>query len=199
MELIKVRSVDEQTRTLLMGLPNGKAFERKFDTTSNLYKYWNAISRTFVLFEENLNTLANELLPQTTEQLITNWEKEYGIPDGVFLADGTIEERRRDILAKIGANGLKTKEDFESYFTFIGYDVEILLDGNAEGLYTWDWIWQPSPQGAGHPWSTNSEERNRFWVVVKFNEYYPNLDALKSFVEKLVPANVYVEFITQGE
>lgn len=184
MDLIKIESIDKQTNTLLYSLPDGKVFERKFDNTSNMYKFWRSISLSYIVLEEDFNRLYNELNAQTTEELIELWEKQYGIPDSIFLADGTLEERRRDILAKISANGLSSRDDFIAFFDFLGYDVTI---ESGKGSFGFPWTFT-------HVFGGTSEQ-NRFIIIVSFGSPIPpNLDSLQAFLETLVPSNVQVIF-----
>lgn len=195
-EIIAPHDVADQTKSILSSLPSGKNLENKVNPDSNLYKFWSAVSMSMILLEEDINKLYQELTPELTEQLITEWERQYGIPDLIFQADGTIEERRSDILAKLSANGLQTKIEFEEFFEFIGYDIDIIANGNTPGVYGWPWQWI----GSGvHPWSTNSEDQNRFWILVKFNQDYDNLDVLQVYMQTLVPANCIVVFFKEEE
>jgi len=183
MSLIKIKNNEEHTRTLLMSMPNGKVFERKFDTDSNLYKFWTSISKTFILLEEDFNRLFDELNPITCEETMRLWEEEYGIPDTIFKGNGTLEERRRDILAKVSASGLITNKNFVDFFAFIGYDV-IIYNGATAFKY-----------GLKFPTTFGQDNKiSKFIIVVKFGEAYPNLDDLKLFVQEIVPANVRVIF-----
>lgn len=194
--VIAPHTVDEHVRSIIQNLPSGVALENKVNESSNIYKFWEAVAQTFVQFEGDINDLYRELSPSLTEQLIDLWEKQYGIPDEIFPGTGTIEERRRDITAKVAANGLQTRQDFEDYFEFIGYDVDIIGNGNEEGIYAWDWNW--GVEGV-HPWSTDSTELNRFLIVVRFNEQYDDLDTLQMYMQTLIPANCEIIFIKESD
>lgn len=182
-DLITVKNINKQTNTMLFSMPNGNTFARKFDTTSNMYKFWRSIAMSFMQLETDINRLFNELHPKTCNELIRDWEIEYGIPDGIFNGNGTLAERIRDIQAKLSANNLITRQNFIDFFTSIGYSVDIQSSKETFGFP----IEFPYVFGAG-------ERLNRFIVLISFAEDYPNLNTLKEFVQKLVPANVLIMF-----
>jgi uncharacterized protein YmfQ (DUF2313 family) len=200
--IIEEFSEDQHARNLAYNLPNGKAFEKKFNTTSNIYNLLKAIGVSIKTLYSNLNNLFKELNIETTNELITNFEDEFAIPDEQFSGSGTIAQRRSDVQSKMFAQGIQTTSDYENYFAQLGYQVEIIMNGNALGYYGWNWEWiqySELPIGlGGHKWSDISKRRNRFWLVVKFSQVYDaeDLENLRLWMKKIAPANVFINFLT---
>ncbi|PNX52008.1 MAG: hypothetical protein BV456_01020 [Thermoplasmata archaeon M8B2D] len=193
LNIIETKTNKEHTATLQYNLPSGRAFVKKFDNTSNLYKLLFAWAKSFKLCDDDLNRLFNELNPETTTELITEWEKRFAIPDKQFTGTGTIDKRRQDVLAKMNAQGIQTEFDYENFLELLGYDVEIIGNGNAPEVYNWDWKWLGDI--GYHPWSDGTESKNRFWLIVKFFGTYTDLNELREFLKTIVPSNVYINFL----
>lgn len=190
------------TKSIAAELPDGKAFESKNIPSKNLYKFLDAIAQSFILFSTDLDEALKEMNPETTEDLIANWEKEYGLPDECLKTDGDIDERRTNILIKIGMNGVQTIQDFIDLATKFGYDAEIIPQAAAEEVvFPLDF-----------PWIFGTAKEVRFTIYVNlpaelgqntfpFNETkfpFPfsstNTNIVECVFKRLVPANVQVIF-----
>lgn len=118
---------ENKTKILTSYLPDGKAFEAKNIPSKNIYKLMDAIAKNFVLFANDLEEVLNvEMNPGTTEDLISRWEKEYGLPDECLVKTTDLEQRRTNILVKIGMNGVQTVQDFIDLAAIFGYDVNVI-------------------------------------------------------------------------
>jgi uncharacterized protein YmfQ (DUF2313 family) len=118
-------SVAVQTDILASYLPPGKAFMAKKLPESNLYKFLKACALSYIVMDDNIQGLFLELDPTTTEDLISEWEQEFGIPDACLDVETTLEERRANVLAKITMDGVTTVEDFERLADV--YDMPIVV------------------------------------------------------------------------
>jgi len=199
LNIIETKTNKEHTATLQYNLPSGRAFVKKFDNTSNLYKLLFAWAKSFKLCDDDLNRLFNELNPETTTELITEWEKRFAIPDKQFTGTGTIDKRRQDVLAKMNAQGIQTEFDYENFLELLGYDVEIIGNGNNSELFQYDYTYRTDAEDTQNigfrDYSDYTESKNRFWLVVKFFGTYIDLDELREFLKTIVPANVYIKFL----
>lgn len=105
-------------------LPTGFLLKAINIPTSNLYKMFKAFAKTFKKEYDYEQYLITELNPETTYDLITDWEKFVGIPDGCFEQTGSIEQRRNQVLTKLTAQ-VQTAEDFEKLAAKLGVTVSV--------------------------------------------------------------------------
>ena len=114
-----------RTKILSSYLPDGDAFVAKNMPSKNLYKFIDAIAMNFVLMANDLDAVFEEMDPATTEDLISRWEREYGIPDECLSLSPDLDERRQNILIKIGMNDVLTVQDFVDLALKFGVVVEV--------------------------------------------------------------------------
>ena len=120
-----MRTKEEHTSALAAYLPNGKVFEAKNIEGSNLRAFLKGLSGELFTAQNYITTLKEEYFPDTTTLFIDEWEATAGIPDSCFKGDGTIEERRRDVLVKLAASGVQTDQDFIDLAALFGVEVTI--------------------------------------------------------------------------
>ena len=114
----------EQAQLLANYLPSGKFWEAKNIPESDLRKLLNAFGKEYVNIEETLNWLKRETNVLTCYDLLSYWEKTYGIPDdnGIFnIQNKTIEERRFNIKIKEQMDGADKTEDWERIAELFGF------------------------------------------------------------------------------
>jgi len=193
---------ENRTKILSSYIPDGSAFVAKNITTTNLYKFLDAIALNFVLFSDDIIEVYEEMDPATTEDLINRWEQEYGIPDGCLDIAPDIETRRQNILIKIGMSGVQTVSDFEELALKFGVIVNVFP---ASG-------YPPITFPLAFPWLFMTEIRARFTIIVELptalgtnifpfsiNKFpFPfsviNGNIIECVFRRLVPANVDVIF-----
>jgi uncharacterized protein YmfQ (DUF2313 family) len=110
-------------------LPNGKAWLAKRITTTNTYKFLKALTYRFQTLDYDLEKLKQELDPATTSDLISEWEREVGIPDECFPVANNLIDRRKNVLLKIAALGVQTDPDFEALALKLGATCICWRDG----------------------------------------------------------------------
>ncbi len=97
-----------------------------------------AFALEFTRMEEKHQELADEMDPQRTIELISEWEKIVSIPDQCFpVTSGlTVEARRKQVVAKLALMNATTKQDFIDVAAFFGVSVQITnaLDKPSLGL-----------------------------------------------------------------
>ncbi len=118
-------NVAEQTKILTGYLPEGKAYLAKSIPDSNLYKFLRACAFSYLSLNGDIEAMFDELDPTTTEDLISEWEREFGIPDDCLDVAATLEERRNNIIAKIKMDGVTTVEDFEALADVFDIPVQV--------------------------------------------------------------------------
>lgn len=181
-------------------LPNGKAFEAKNYSPSNLYKFINAILQSFILFEDTLEDVYKEMNPATTEDLIGRWETEFGMAKSCWGIGPDLETRRQNLLLRIGLDGIQTIDEFTELLTDMGFNVNIIAGG--------DYFVFP----LAFPWGFMTELGAHFTVVVQLDAELNNVlfpfdqtlfpfpfssgitNIIECLFKKLLPANVNAIF-----
>jgi uncharacterized protein YmfQ (DUF2313 family) len=126
-EIFVSNSPEENTQSLANYFPNGDFFRAKNIADSNFRKYLKALSYEFTRAEEKIKELADEHYIPLTFNLIEEWEKHLSIPDECFTIKGkTIEERRKQVIAKFALMNLTTTQDFIDLAAYFDVDIDIL-------------------------------------------------------------------------
>lgn len=123
--LITQHSKEKHADSLADYLPGGKLFEAARITDSNFRKLLLGLAGELFTAEGYLKTVSNEYDINTTTLLIDEWEGALGIPDTCFSGDGSLDDRRRDVLVKLASLGVQTPEDFEALGDIFGVSVEV--------------------------------------------------------------------------
>jgi uncharacterized protein YmfQ (DUF2313 family) len=183
-------------------LPVGRVWDRSFDPESNLYKLLLGLSYEFFRIELLYKILAGELDIHQTVELISEWEKSVGLPDECMNIQGTVEERRAQVLQKFtNLGGVQTAEDFKRVAAIFGYDIEVIpaAPGSTFPMIFPFKFW-PDGAYAHHTMVVELPEDLADAQVFPYAFPIVFADALPSFIEcifnKLAPANVRVIFKT---
>lgn len=141
---------NEYTQQLIKLSPTGKAWPTESDSV------WatllNAIAQEFARVDARANELLNEIYPDTTTELLPDWERVAGLPDPCSGLGASVAIRRRDLLAKITARGGQSPQYFIDLAASLGYTItitefdEFIVDVNAveDALLgeAWAYSWQ---------------------------------------------------------
>lgn len=125
--------------------PPGQAFPT--GTDSLWVKLLGIFSDTFARIDANAVLLINEAFPDTTSQLLPNWERVTGLPDECSVLGDTYEIRRANLIAKLRATGGQSPAYFIDVASALGYTITITeftpfrvgIDTVGEGLRGTDW------------------------------------------------------------
>lgn len=137
MSILKFFKDDEQKsiNILAQHLPSGAAWEAKNRPDSNFYKILRGLVRELARIEAQIQEVADEFDVTKTTNLIDEWESSVGIPDTCFSNSLTLEERRTNVLLKIGRlNGTVTNQDFVDVAEILGFDVQV-QPGSSYALF----------------------------------------------------------------
>lgn len=92
-----------------------------------------ALAEECYYWNNSIVELDKELDPTTTDDLLSNWETEYGLPDpcltGSYVSDETL--RKKQLVMKALSLGGSSPEYFKYLSSLLGVQVEI-TDGNAK-------------------------------------------------------------------
>lgn len=108
----KLRTVDEQAQSLANYMPGGRLFAKKNIQDSNFRKLLTGLAGELFTADGYLRSYADNIIPDTTILFIDKWERAVGNPDDCFDGQGTLTDRRRDIVVKLASLGIQTPQDF---------------------------------------------------------------------------------------
>lgn len=133
--LLQVLDSDGQADSIAKKLPDGDAFCAKYIDDTNLRKWLIALGQEFIRFESFLNYAHQEMQLANTADLISDFEKEYGMNANCFANEiaNTLQARINNILTLILSNGTSTKEQFQELATLLGYDVTVSSSSSTQG------------------------------------------------------------------
>jgi len=116
-------SANDYLQQLINLTPQGDVFPT--EATANWVLMLDAIAQTCARIDANAVLLLNEAFPDTTTQLLPNWERVAGLPDDCSVLGDTYEIRRLNLIAKLTSRGGQSKEYFIEVAASLGYTVTI--------------------------------------------------------------------------
>ena len=117
-------TASQHAKSIADYLPNGNIFQAKNTVGSNLRALLLGWAQEMVRDESTITEIARQYdIPQTVD-LITEWESAVGIPDDCFTGKESLEERRRNVIIKLGV-ALLTEQDYIDLGLLIGVEVII--------------------------------------------------------------------------
>jgi len=194
---------EQQADILAQKLPDGEFWQAKYDTRSTLYKLLFSMGLELLRIEQGLNYTYDELHITNCQDMITDWETEYGMSGGCFdsaIRSGTLEERIENILIKISADGTNTAEQFENIAAKLGVNVKV-YNGTEPEIFTFPFTF---------PVFLSDTVRNtRYIIYVQWLDQQPSVfpftfpitfgtlaqSILICFFNKLKPANCKIIYI----
>ena len=196
--LIRQNSKSRHADSLAAYLPGGRLFESARITDTNFRNLLLGLAGELFTAEGYLKTVSNEYDINTTTLLIEEWEGALGIPDTCFAADGTIEDRRRDILVKLASLGVQTEEDFEGLGAIFGVSVTITpgFDVSSTFPMTFPFIFFDSTKDSRFTIVVDFtvEKASRFPLTFPFTFGSDEISVLECLFNRLKPANCDIIF-----
>jgi uncharacterized protein YmfQ (DUF2313 family) len=125
MVLFARRDVEEYTNSLADYLPGGCLFASAHVTNSNFRKLLRGMAGELFRANGLLKEYSEQVIPDLTTKFINEWESALGIPDECFTGAGSLTDRRRDILTKLAALGVQTRQDFIDLAAIFGVTITI--------------------------------------------------------------------------
>lgn len=188
-------SATNYLRLLQSLLPKGLIWNRQEGSTlTNLLL---AMSDELARIDARSDVLLTESDPRTTNELLTDWEKEYGLPDDCFAPGQSVNQRKNNVFSRLITVGQQNKEYFIELAAALGFTVTItefrpfwmgigaMGDGVGEVVNIFHWqINFLVVDGGGFS--------NGFGTG--FNVSANDLDAMKCYLTKLKPAHTVLLF-----
>lgn len=104
-------------------LPKGCAWN--LSDVTNLHKLIQSLAIELCRVDERSKDLIEEAYPNTTNELLIDWERVAGLPDDCTEGGGTIEERRRQLVQKLTTGGGQSAAFFEEIGAQLGFDITV--------------------------------------------------------------------------
>lgn len=116
----RLKTLEENRQALSNCYPSSKAYEAKDIPESNFYKLMNSQAKEYQRANAKIANLASHFIPNNNNSEIDLWEQFLDIPDQCIKTNVSDEQRRLDIIAKLGYLNLQIKQDY--------YDLAELLN-----------------------------------------------------------------------
>lgn len=104
-------------------LPHGRAWPR--DDDSVLMRLMHAKAEELARIDGRASDLLEEIDPRTTLELLDDWERVAGLPDGCIAAPDSIAERRAAVQSRITGMGGQTRDYFVRLAATLGFAITI--------------------------------------------------------------------------
>jgi len=120
-------------------MPSGRAWDSKNVIGTNMRNLAWGFCDEFARADIEIAEFIEEMMPDTTTNYISLWEKAVGIPDECFTVGANLGIRRLNVKRKLSLLGLQTKNDFESFASTLGLELKVrsgvdhLTDGGGYG------------------------------------------------------------------
>lgn len=197
-----VHTNEEQASLLAQKLPDGSLWPAKYDSASTLRKLLIGLGLEMIRTEIALNKVYCETQLETTNELIDEWELEYGIPASCFNGFGSaVEERIEAIRLNISTFGTSTKEQFEAIATALGLVITI-IPGIEKAVFpfTFPMYFFQNLKWARFTMVVDMTQTLTGGFPYEFPFMFPdsNVAVMKCLFELLKPGNVQVIYINEG-
>lgn len=119
-------SADDYLRQVQALLPPGPAWAR--ESGAYLTRLLHGLSTEFARVDERAGALLDQADPRTTLELLLDWERLAGLPDGCVVDAGvelTTAQRRAALVGRLTMVGAQAASYFESLALSLGYQVEV--------------------------------------------------------------------------
>ncbi len=144
-------SPEEYASLLRDLLPPGLAFRREPGT--QLEQVLLGAAEEFSRVEARADSLADEVNPASTTELLSDWERAAGLPDRCAgVLEDTLQGRRAALLAKLTSIGGQSISYFVSFAASLGYQVTVTefrsfragisTAGDALTNGPWRYVWR---------------------------------------------------------
>jgi len=175
-----------ETNSLAYTLPGGRTFAAKFIEGSNIRRVVTGLAKAFVGMDSLLNQIKAQYFPDTTTDLLEEWESAVGIPNAYFKGTGTLAERRLHVTTMLTMAYVSTEQDFIDLAAALGYTITISHSVTVEPRLL--------PFSPPYIPSSNTKSPDFVWKVFVMGEPVP--DFLPLLFDSLKAADTYILYDT---
>lgn len=136
-------------------LPRGLAWSR--DGNARMRDLTRALAEEFARIDQRGDDLIREVLPDTTVELLPDWERAAGLPDTCVATGQTIQERRAALIARLADTGGQSRAFFIALAAKLGFTVTITefrpfqagrsRAGDPDYNEQWRFVWRVNAPG----------------------------------------------------
>lgn len=116
---------EQQADILAQYLPDNACYQSAWDDGSVLRNILLGLASQWMGIRAFLNDTYDEWDPNTTTQFITEWEATVGIPDDCIPVASTLEQRRKNILLKLGGMDAETEAQYQNIANILGFSITL--------------------------------------------------------------------------
>lgn len=116
-------TADDYLAQLLALAPQGAAWPK--ESGASLARLFAGLAEELARIDGRADVLLEQIDPRTATEMLPDWERAFGLPDGCVTADPTEDARRMAVHQRVAAMGGQSKPYFISMSTLLGYDTEI--------------------------------------------------------------------------
>lgn len=184
-------------RQMLSSLaPPGQALPDALDSQWQLLL--RALAETLAAVDQRMDDLVREADPQTTRELLADWERVTGLPDDCVEGEQTQQARREAVVDRLRERRTITPAYLEEVIAGLGYDGEIVErrhrrhgDRHSRRYGGWDW----SATWEAHLPAVTVRERRHGQAAMGEPYRRWGYDDLECLLRRLNPAHTLVRFI----
>lgn len=190
-----MKTQEEQAQTIANHMPSGRAFGAKNISGTNIRKFLLGLAKELIRVDWFIEKFRDDVLPDTTEFYLDEWESAVNIPDCCLDGSGDKDTRRRDIIGKLARMGIQTQSDFQELAAYFGVTIQI-ESGSVHGAFpfTFPIEFYDDERAAHHTiiitFSLPETERFPYEFPISFGN--PEIVMLECIFNELKPANVNI-------
>ena len=121
-----MRTVDDYKSLLINLLPMGFIWPI-VTQLKKLVELLAVFASELLSVDDRNDDLLNELMPDTTNELLERWENILGLPEPCITATQTFQQRVNAVVAKIGLNASLSKQFYIDMALQLGYTITITV------------------------------------------------------------------------
>lgn len=136
---------DQYAEQLDALLPQGLAWPRESD--ARMRALTRGLAEEFARVDARGDDLLREVLPNTTLEMLSDWERVAGLPDPCVPGGQTLQERRAALLSRLAGTGGQSRAFFIELAAYLGFTITITefrqfragFSRAGDALYGDDW------------------------------------------------------------
>lgn len=137
---------DQYAQHLDALLPQGLAWPR--ETDARMRDLTRGLAEEFSRVDARGDDLLQAVLPDTTVEMLSDWERAAGLPDSCVPDGQTLQERRNALLSRLAGTGGQSIAFFTELAAYLGFAITITefrpfragINRAGDAVYGEDWL-----------------------------------------------------------